>query len=170
MLNKRNVIIFSCIFLSGCMTPYQPHSFMGGYSDMKLSSDLYKVTFSGNGNCSHGRVEKFLFYRSAEIAYREGYPYFAILGANQEDRYWSYTTPASVNTNTQYNYNRWNGLTSNSYSYVHPSQTFASVMPQESVLVKLLKSGNQYPAEIETKVIISQMQREGIKMEGTNVK
>jgi hypothetical protein len=68
--------------LVGCATGYQDASnpllgWTGGYSEQKGPGDLIKVIFAGNGYSTREKVGTYLLYRCAEIARREGKPYFA---------------------------------------------------------------------------------------------
>jgi hypothetical protein len=41
---------FVCAFvLSACSTPYQPMSAFGGYREIQLAPEIYRVMFFGNG-------------------------------------------------------------------------------------------------------------------------
>lgn len=68
--------------LSACATatPYQaatPRSAVaGGFSDVRLEADRYRVSFLGNSMTSRERVERYLLYRAAEITLQQGYDWF----------------------------------------------------------------------------------------------
>ena len=77
--------------LGGCSsmsTPYQPVSasnpVSGGYSEMRLAKDRYRVTFSGNDLTSRDKVEGYLLYRAAELTLQEGYDWFSIIERETE--------------------------------------------------------------------------------------
>lgn len=79
--------------LGGCAattTPYQPASasskVKGGYSEVQLASDRYRVTFEGNNLTSHDTVEGYLLYRSAELTLAQGYDWFSIVQRETEHR------------------------------------------------------------------------------------
>ncbi|MCU0973945.1 MAG: hypothetical protein MUF80_08340 [Burkholderiales bacterium] len=68
--------------MAACATAYQDATnpitgFTGGYWESKGPGQLVKVGFAGNAYIERGRVGTYLLYRSAEIAKREGKPYFA---------------------------------------------------------------------------------------------
>lgn len=67
---------------AGTPTPYQPISsasrIAGGYSEVRLASDHFRVTFVGNSFTSRERVEGSLLYRAAELTRLEGYDWFVI--------------------------------------------------------------------------------------------
>lgn len=68
--------------LSACATPtpYQPKvtsgSVTGGFSELKLEGDRYRVSFAGNSLTSRETVERYLLYRSAELTVQQGYDWF----------------------------------------------------------------------------------------------
>jgi hypothetical protein len=49
-----NIIVISAyvLLLSGCVTPYQPNGFAGGYTDFETQPGIYYVSFQGNGYTS----------------------------------------------------------------------------------------------------------------------
>lgn len=88
---KKLIIVFSLLLLlTACVTPYQPETITrpiaGGYSEMKLNDDLYKVRFRGNANTSKVDVEKMFLRRCAELTKQNGYKYFYIAGTDEADK------------------------------------------------------------------------------------
>lgn len=80
------------VALAGCAgsgsTPYQPvssaNAVQGGYFDVRLSEDRYRVTFAGNRLTSREQVESFLLYRAAELTLQRGYDWFVIIDKETE--------------------------------------------------------------------------------------
>ena len=80
--------------IAGCSTtgstPYQPVSTSnraaGGFSDERLATGDYRVTFSGNRLTSRETVESYLLYRSAELTVEQGYDWFVIVDREVEHR------------------------------------------------------------------------------------
>lgn len=66
------------LFIS-CSTPYQPKGSLGGYSEEKILTNMYKVAFQGNQHSKPEIIQKYLLYRSAELTQEMGYDYFAIV-------------------------------------------------------------------------------------------
>jgi hypothetical protein len=68
--------------LAGCetATPYQPlvtkGDSPGGFTDQRLDSDHYRVSFQGNNSTSRERVETYMLYRAAELTVNSGYDWF----------------------------------------------------------------------------------------------
>ncbi len=68
--------------LTACATatPYQPNvrgqTASGGFSDLRLEPDRYRVTFAGNSLTSRETVERYLLYRSAELTTQQGFDWF----------------------------------------------------------------------------------------------
>lgn len=64
-------------------TPYQAlatkNAASGGYSDQKISSDRYRVTFQGNSLTQRETVERYLLYRAAELTREAGYDWFEMV-------------------------------------------------------------------------------------------
>lgn len=71
--------------LAACATPtpYQPvvtkGTTQGGYSELKLEPERYRVTFAGNSLTRRETVEGYLLFRAAELTVQNGYDWFAIV-------------------------------------------------------------------------------------------
>lgn len=65
-------------------TPYQPlgtpgTGASGGFAEVQLASDRFRVTFAGNSMTSRERVETYLLYRAAELTAQRGFDSFTIV-------------------------------------------------------------------------------------------
>lgn len=92
-LSKITGAIVLSLFTVGCVgtpTPYQPISSAsrveGGYSDVRLAPDRFRVTFTGNAFTSRERVEASLLYRAAELTLQHGNDWFVIEDREVERR------------------------------------------------------------------------------------
>jgi len=97
MVNKA-ILLLIVLFLSGCATGYQKQGLTGGYTDMKIQDDIFKVGFKGNAKCSLERAEDFTLLRCAEVAIENGYAYFVVIDGKSGVRTSSYTTPLVAHT------------------------------------------------------------------------
>lgn len=85
--------------VSACATPtpYQPRvtsgSVTGGFSEQKLESDRYRVSFAGNSLTSRETVERYLLYRSAELTVQQGYDWFETADHRTDRTARSYVEP-----------------------------------------------------------------------------
>ena len=84
----------------GTPTPYQPLQTggisNGGYSDTRVSSDRYRVSFQGNTITDRDTVERYLLYRAAELTREAGYDWFAMVDRDTEQQrreYYSSSDP-----------------------------------------------------------------------------
>ncbi|MBL3591804.1 MAG: hypothetical protein JMN24_18810 [gamma proteobacterium endosymbiont of Lamellibrachia anaximandri] len=75
--------IFTILFMAGCATTYNKESFTGGHSEIQLSEDVYKVTFSGNAYIGREAVAEYCLLRSSEITIENGFKYFTILDGDK---------------------------------------------------------------------------------------
>ena len=70
--------------LSACATatPYQPNlrgqSVSGGFSEVQVTQDRFRVQFQGNTLTNRDTVERYLLYRAAEVTLERGYDWFEI--------------------------------------------------------------------------------------------
>jgi hypothetical protein len=70
--------------LAGCATatPYQPLGYpgaSGGYSDMQLDQNHWRVSFTGNTVTTRQQVETYLLYRAAELTLQQGFNCFTLV-------------------------------------------------------------------------------------------
>ncbi len=73
--------ILAAVCLAGCSTPYGDNGLIGGASETQLSATQWQVRFRGNGYTSADKAADFCLLRCADIAIREGYPFFVIVDA-----------------------------------------------------------------------------------------
>ena len=85
--------------LAACQTetPYQPlqpgGATTGGYSDLKLEQDRWRVTFQGNSLTSRQTVESYLLYRAAELTLAQGYDWFETVERKTDKHTETYADP-----------------------------------------------------------------------------
>lgn len=92
----KQVLLLGALALAGCATSYQPMGFSGGFEEVKLSQDTYRIRVSGNGYTSTGRAENIALLRAAELTLQDGFERFVILsGGVQQGAAGS--TPVVVN-------------------------------------------------------------------------
>jgi hypothetical protein len=71
--------------LSACATatPYQPNlpgsAVSGGYSEIRIEPDRWRVSFAGNSLTSRETVEGALLFRAAELTLQQGFDGFSIV-------------------------------------------------------------------------------------------
>ena len=71
--------LLSLALLGGCATSYQPSGFTGGFDEVQLSENVWRVQFRGNGLTSSSRAEDLALLRCAELTLIQGYSHFAIV-------------------------------------------------------------------------------------------
>lgn len=140
----RIVATLSILFLLvGCATSYQPQSFSGGFSETQLDTNVFTVTFKGNGFTGRDKANDFALLRSAELALEHGFKYFAIVDAQQYSKNSTHTTPKTATTNVNSNtygsaYSYGNNTTYNANTYgtatttVSGGQTYNISKPRTS--------------------------------------
>ncbi|MGJ3495583.1 CC0125/CC1285 family lipoprotein [Piscirickettsia salmonis] len=116
MKNTLYIFIFLCLTLQGCATTYQSKGYSGGYSETQLSENMFKVSFKGNAHTTKERAEDFALLRSAELTLKNGYKYFAIVGANTSISKSTHTTPTTYSTTA-------NAYGSSGYTYGNATTT-----------------------------------------------
>jgi hypothetical protein len=92
-------LLTGALALASCATPtpYQalvtngPSS--GGYSDLKISSDRYRISFQGNSVTERDTVERYLLYHAAEVTLRDGYDWFMLANRRTDTKSSRFITP-----------------------------------------------------------------------------
>jgi hypothetical protein len=71
---------------AGCVTKYKPHNHQGGYSDYRIATDVFSVSFRGNAATREEIVEKYLFRRASELTLEHEFRYFVVLSEQGRTR------------------------------------------------------------------------------------
>ena len=154
-MKKYSPIIFA-IFLSGCVTQYQPNGIGGGYYDMQFNKDTYKVSYRGNAYTSRNRLQALLLKRCAQLTLNNGYKYFIILAGREDDNAGYFSTPTRIVSNGygngsgygNYGYGQFQGNYNNYYhsnTTVYGGQTYRMDKLTENVVIKMLPNNKNYP-------------------------
>jgi len=83
-------IVALMLALAGCetATPYQPltrsGTSSGGYSDIQIEPNRFRVSFAGNSMTSRETVETYLLYRAAQLTVDHGFDWFRMADRNTE--------------------------------------------------------------------------------------
>jgi len=95
---RHGYLVVAAAIVTGCATTYQPNSFSGGFSETQLDSNVFRVSFRGNGFTGAEGAEEMALLRSAELTMNNGFTHFAIVDASPRTTYSSYTTPTQIQT------------------------------------------------------------------------
>ena len=78
-------------------TPYQPlapgAASSGGYSDVRIEANRWRVTFQGNSMTARQTVENYLLYRAAELTIAQGFDWFEATQRNTDKHTETYVDP-----------------------------------------------------------------------------
>ncbi len=89
----------STLMVAGCATEtrYRPATGTGfyrtGFSDRQIEPNRFLVSFQGNSVTSRDTVERYLFFRAAELTLQNGYDYFVMADRDTDRQSRTYTTP-----------------------------------------------------------------------------
>lgn len=136
------LLLTALLILSGCsMTEYHALDSLGGYSEMRLAKDIYKVRYKGNSSYSKNLVEDYTLRRAAELTVKSGYKYFKVEDSNIDLKKYSYKRPVSISTNHK---SKKAGAAS-SNDYRHNSSSTHGNSQSQSVHSEIVKNyTNQY--------------------------
>ena len=89
----------STLVVAGCATEttYKPATGSGfnrtGFSERQIEPDRFLVSFAGNSVTSRDTVERYLFFRAAELTLAQGYDYFLMADRDTNLQSRTYSTP-----------------------------------------------------------------------------
>lgn len=102
MLKKPVALVAAVALAAGLAscatpTPYQPNvpgqKASGGYSEMRLEENRFRVNFAGNSLTSRETVEGYLLFRAAELTVQQGFDWFAIADRQTSQSTRTYVEP-----------------------------------------------------------------------------
>lgn len=77
------ILAAAAVCLASCATPYQQQGLLGGFEVQELRSDVYRISFQGNGYTTRESVQVYWLNRCAELALEKGFKGFEILSDMQ---------------------------------------------------------------------------------------
>ena len=102
-MSKRSAGIAAALVLAAGLaacatpTPYQPNirgqATSGGYSEVRIEPERFRVTFSGTSLTSRETVEGYLLFRAAELTVQQGYDWFSIVDRQTDKTTRTYVDP-----------------------------------------------------------------------------
>jgi hypothetical protein len=102
-MNKTTAAIATALVLgtglAACVspTPYQPNirgsATSGGYSEIRLEPNRWRVNFAGNSMTSRETVEGYLLFRAAELTLQNGDDWFQIVDRQTDANRRTYVEP-----------------------------------------------------------------------------
>lgn len=124
----RNVLLAGlgagALSLGGCMTPTTYHPVTGtgiesgGYSDAQIAPDTYTVSFAGNSATSRDTVDRYLFYRAAQLTLQHGGTWFTATHGTNDVQSEVNVTPDPLGPG--FGWNGWGGYWAPSWRYHGP--------------------------------------------------
>jgi hypothetical protein len=87
------------LLVAGCQTettfrPATGHGFNSeGYSERQIEPGRFLVSFAGNSVTSRDTVERYLFFRAAQLTLQQGFDYFVMADRDTKLRSRTYSTP-----------------------------------------------------------------------------
>jgi hypothetical protein len=95
----KHLVTVALLASTACATAYQTSNhFTGGFDEIALAPNVYKVSFKGNGYTSSDRAEALALLRSADLTLQKGFKYFALADSENSTSLSAYTTPVTANT------------------------------------------------------------------------
>ncbi len=115
-------LIYIIIFV-GCATPYQQSGLLGGFKEIRLSDNSFRVTFNGNAQTSSDVASNYCLLRCAELCLENGFKYFVLISENTHIENSTYSSPTYARTKHIGNYSYTNVFGGQTYSQNVPTST-----------------------------------------------
>jgi hypothetical protein len=122
-------------FLFGCATAYQPDGISGGFKETQLDTNVWRVSFTGNGYTREDRAEDLALLRSAELTLANSFTHFAFSSSRTGTNVSSFTTPLRASTTGQANISGNNIYGSSTTRFSGGDTTFISKPSANNVVV-----------------------------------
>jgi hypothetical protein len=110
IMSTRARILLLALTFGGCAlagaTEYQVAGPDGGYSELQLAPDLYRIAFQGNAYTSQERVADMALLRAADLTLGQGASHFVVVNQLRESRSFS-SGPHVVQPHGWYGYAYW---------------------------------------------------------------
>jgi hypothetical protein len=143
--------------LCGCATAYQPQGLSGGFTETQIDTNVWRVSFKGNGYTHSERAEEFAMLRSAELALANGFTHFAFADSKTSVEHSAYTAPTtSYTTGTATVYGNTASGTATTHTYGGGTTFIAKPSANNTVVMfngKPTNAGMIYDAEFICKSI-----------------
>ncbi|WP_020614760.1 CC0125/CC1285 family lipoprotein [Sediminispirochaeta bajacaliforniensis] len=94
------VIPAHLFLLLGCVTIYKSEGFGGGYTDLPLGQNRYRIEVRGNGFTSKQRVQDIAMVRAADLSLQNDFEYFYVLDSTSDERIRRANVDSYGNVNT----------------------------------------------------------------------
>tara|TARA_R110000751_G_scaffold80214_15_gene161911 strand:- start:25823 stop:26362 length:540 start_codon:yes stop_codon:yes gene_type:complete len=140
-------IIAGTILLAACATSYQPNNRWtgGGFSEIPIAADAYKVTVKGNGYTSSERTNEMALLRSAELTRDNGFNYFIVVDSEEYQSTSQFVTPGSSTSTTTGSASAYSfgnrayatGVANTNTTYT-PPQIYTTFKPNVAMVVKFV--------------------------------
>lgn len=144
-------LIVSILTLTGC-TP-------AGRS-IQLSKDVYQVTCRGNGFNPPEVVQESVLKKCAEVTLNSGNRYFVVLNSSTVDRPSVWTSPGTVNLNTNgdtvasfYGNNMFANQSYNTSGYIIPPRVNRVDKFTVNATIKVINNNKQCPQALDARLI-----------------
>lgn len=124
--------------LFGCATAYKPDGISGGFSETQLDSNVWRVSFEGNGYTGEQRANDLALLRSAELTLTQGFSYFGLADSKSASESHSFTSPTTYQT-TGNAYVSGNNIYGNATTRASGGQTFNFSTPSNTNTVVMFK-------------------------------
>lgn len=119
------------LLLAACASTYKPNGLAGGFSETQLDTNVFRVSFHGNGYTHRDRAEELALLRSADVTLKSGFTHFIIVAESDGTRgavmtmpTQSYTTAnATAYGNTAYGTAHTTTTGGQSFNFTFPNLT-----------------------------------------------
>ncbi len=90
MISRRTIwlprLLPFFLLAGGCATPYEARQRDQGYSEFRVATDVFSVSFRANTSTPEEEVDKYLLRRAAELTLDNGFRFYIVLSEKERTR------------------------------------------------------------------------------------
>ena len=129
--------VMAAALLVGCATTYQSSGLSGGFSEMQMAQDVYRIKFKGNAFTSSEAAQEMAMLRAAELTMQSGYSHFIVMGAQDgTDRSYIHQPGTTTTTITPTGFNSYQATSSTYGGYTAPIDK-----PRTELMIRMVGPG-----------------------------
>lgn len=136
----RTVALTALLVLAGCTT-YKPMGFAGGFREVQLAQNAYRIETRGNAFASAEKVSEMAVVRAAELAQQRGFRSFIVMDSEDYEQQGSAVMGSGTYSSNTAVYGNLFGATAVTSGAYTPPPTFNYSKPRTSLVVRMFRSG-----------------------------
>ena len=140
------------MLVSACAA-YTENGMFGGYREVPLAADTYRISSDGNNLTTRARANAIAFVRAAELAISNGYSRLEVLDYNEWEKTRTVELPGKSKTEFEYDRRRGRGSATTEHA---PAPTIVEEHPRTDIVVRFPSPGSaDYASALNVRQLLS---------------